>query len=107
MVELFDVGACVVLAPCPELVVWPAPLWLVEDGGCVWAEFVEGLVCAAPEEELEDGFDVDEDGVVDVESRSRCVADGLELDVLGEDCAKAEVAKATAAVVANNKRLFI
>jgi len=29
------------------------------------------------------------------------------LDVLGEDCANAEVAMATAAVVANNKRLFI
>jgi len=31
----------------------------------------------------------------------------LEVDVLGEDWAKAEVAIATAAVVANNKRLFI
>lgn len=69
LVELFDVGACLVLVPVPELDVWPAALWPVDDGGCVWAEFVEGLVCADPEEGLDDGVDVDEDGaVVDVES---------------------------------------
>nr|WP_306417034.1 hypothetical protein [Bradyrhizobium xenonodulans] len=65
LVELFEVGACVVLVP--ELDVWPAALWPVDDGVCVWAEFVEGLVCADPEEELDDGVDVDEDGGVDVD----------------------------------------
>jgi len=47
--------------PVPELVVWPAALWPVDDGDCVWAELVEGLVCADPE-------GVEEDGVVEVES---------------------------------------
>ena len=61
MVELFEVGACVVLVPVPELVVWPAALWPVDDGDCVWAELVEGLVRADPE-------GVEEDGVVEVES---------------------------------------
>ncbi|WP_311974129.1 hypothetical protein [Bradyrhizobium glycinis] len=96
--ELFAAGACVVLVPVPAL----------DDGAdWVWAEFVDGLVCADPEGELEDGIDVEDDGAVEVESCWRCVAEGLELDVLGEDCAKADVAIATAAVVAKNKRLFI
>jgi len=56
---------------------------------------------------LDDGVEVEDDGVVDVESCWRCVAGGLEFDVLGEDCANADVAMATAAVVAKNKRLFI
>ncbi|WP_349645136.1 hypothetical protein [Bradyrhizobium sp. Leo121] len=106
LVELLEVGACVVLA-VPELDGWPAAVCPVDDGDCVWAELVEGLVCADPEDEFDDGVEVEEDGVVDVESCWRCVADGLELDVLGEDCARAEVAIATAAVVAKSKRLFI
>ena len=45
----------------------PVALWPVEDGDCVCAE-LEGLaVCADPEDELE-RVDVEEDGVVDVES---------------------------------------
>jgi hypothetical protein len=40
-------------------------------------------------------------------SCSRCETGEFELDVLGLDCANAEVAIATAALVANNKRLFI
>lgn len=63
----FEVGACVVLVP--ELDVWPAALWPADDGGCVWADFVGGLVCADPEEELDDGVDVKEHGGgADVES---------------------------------------
>lgn len=65
---------------------------------------LEGAVCAEPDEF--EGVDVEEDGA-DVESFCCCVADGVELDVLGDDCANAEVARATAAVVAKNKRLFI
>ena len=63
------------------------------------------MVCADPDE-LDEGVDVAADGV-DVESCCRCVVDGFELDVVGGDCAKADVAIATAAVVAKNKRLFI
>jgi len=49
-----------------------------------------------------------EDGVVaEVESCGRCAVGEFELEVLGDDCANAEVAIATAAVVAKNKRLFI
>ncbi|WGD51577.1 hypothetical protein QA641_40140 [Bradyrhizobium sp. CB1650] len=69
LVELFDVGAYVVFVPVPELDVWPAALWPVEDGGCAWAKFVEGLVCADSEEALDDGVDVEGDGGgADVES---------------------------------------
>ena len=96
LVELFDAGAWVVLVPVPELDGWLAAFWPVADGDCVWAVLVEGVLCADPEEDGE---------VVDVDS-CRCVVDGLKL-VLGEDCAKAEVAMATTAVVAKNKRLFI
>lgn len=63
MVELFEAGACVVLVPLPELDDWPAAAWPVEDGDCVWAEFVEGLLCADPDEEL--GDVVEDDGDVD------------------------------------------
>ena len=64
-----------------------------------------GLVCAVEPDDCEDDED---DGVVaDVVFCCGCVADGLELEVLGEDCARAEVAIATAAVVAKTKRLFI
>ena len=98
LVELFEAGACVVLVPVPELDDWPAV-----DGCCVRAEFAEGLV--------PDGLDgvVDEDWgvvVVDVES-CRCAVGEFEFEVLGDDCANADVAIATAAVVARNKRLFI
>ena len=68
------------------------------------------MVCADPDE-LDEGAEVEADGVevdgVAVESCRCCGVDGFEPDVLGEDCAKAEVAIATAAVVAKNKRLFI
>ena len=56
---------------------------------------------------MEDGADVEDEGVVDVESCGRCVADGVELDAFGEDCANADVAIARAAEVARNRRLFI
>jgi len=66
-VELFEAGVCVVLVPLPELDDWPAAVWPVEDGDCVCAEFVEGLVCD-PEDAL-DGVDAEDDGgVVEVES---------------------------------------
>jgi hypothetical protein len=107
LVDVPDPGA-VVLVAVFGLDAWPVAVWPVEDGACVWAELVEGLVCADPEAELDDGADVEDDGVVvDVESCWRGVADGLELDELGEDCASADVAIATAAVVARNRRLFI
>ena len=53
-----------------------------------------------------DGVLADEGVAVEVEL---CcwVTDELEFEVLGEVCAKAEVAIATAAVVANIRRLFI
>ena len=79
---------------------------MVEEGCCVWAEFVEGLL-ACPDE-LDDGVVDEEDGVVvEVESCGRCAVGEFEFEVLGDDCANAEVAIATAAVVAKNKRLFI
>ena len=39
--------------------------------------------------------------------RGGCEAEGLDVAVVGADCANAEVAIATAALVTNNKRLFI
>ena len=61
MVELFEAGACVVLVPVPDG--WPAAVWPLDDGDCVWAEFVDGLAfCADPEDEL-DGVE-DEEGAV-------------------------------------------
>ena len=65
-VELFDEGACVVLVAVPELDDWPAALCPVGEGDCVWAELVEGLVCAVPDDAF-DGVDIEDDGV-DVES---------------------------------------
>ena len=60
---------------------------------------------------MDEGADVEADGVdvegVAVDSCRCCGVDEFEPDVLGEDCAKAEVAIATAAVVVKNKRLFI
>ena len=100
-----EVGASEALVPVLELEAGFAAFCPVEDGCCVWVEFVEGFV-ACPDE-LDDGVVDDDDGVVvDVES-CHCVVGGFELEVLGDDCAKAEVAIATAAVVAKNKRLFI
>ena len=72
-VELFEAGACVVLVPVPELDDWPAPVCPVEDGDCVWAEFVEGFVCADPDEVLLAGAEVEDDGSrtpADVASKS-------------------------------------
>ncbi|WP_349629731.1 hypothetical protein [Bradyrhizobium genosp. L] len=100
----------------PEFGDWPAALWLVDEGDCVWAELVdEGFeVCGDPVGAVLDDvglvveageFAVEGVGVV-VESCCRC-ADGALVEVLGEDWAKAEVAMATKAVVTNNKRLFI
>jgi len=67
---------------------------------------VEGLL-ACPDE-LDDGVvDVEDGVVVEVESCGRCAVGEFEFEVLGDDCANAEVAIATAAVVAQNKRLFI
>jgi len=70
----------------------------LDVGACVWAElFDDGVtVCA----ELRGG-------VVDVDSGCRCAAGGFELEVFGLDCANAEVAIATTALLTNNKRLFI
>jgi hypothetical protein len=69
----------------------------------------EGLVvCATPEDVVAEdvGVVLDEGAVVEVEFCCG-VADGLELELLGEDCAKAEVAIERAAVVVNSRRLFI
>ncbi|WP_342712797.1 hypothetical protein AAFG13_17610 [Bradyrhizobium sp. B124] len=49
----------------------------------------------------------EEDGVVEVEACGRCAVGEFELEVLGDDWANAEVAIATAAVVAKKKCLFI
>ena len=68
LVALFAAGACVVAVPVPELDDWPAAVCPVcEDW--VWAEFADEFVCAAPEDELDEGLDVEVDGdVVEVES---------------------------------------
>lgn len=83
LVELFEDGACAV--PVPELDGWPAAFCPVDGGDWVWAEFVEGvegLVCADPDDELDEGVDVEDGG--DEESCCRWVVVGLELDELGE-----------------------
>jgi hypothetical protein len=44
---------------------WPAAFCLVDGGDWVWAEFgegVEGAVCADPDDELDEGVDVEDDG---------------------------------------------
>jgi len=130
LVEPLPVGDCAWLVPeagglvlCDWVFVFDGRLvyaWFEGVAGwLVWAwrevgasvalvpvlEFVEGFVVCP--DELDDGVVDDDDGVVvDVES-CRCVVGGFELEVLGDDCAKADVAIATAAVVAKNKRLFI
>ncbi|MFC4839745.1 hypothetical protein ACFPFP_15010 [Bradyrhizobium sp. GCM10023182] len=78
--EFEDAGACEVLVLLPELGAWPAALWLGDEGGCVWAEFVdEGFeVCA----ELL-GAALDVDGLV-VEADGELVVEGVEVDV--ESC---------------------
>lgn len=63
MAELFEAGAWVALVPVPELDDWPAAVCPVDDGDCVWAEFVEGLACADPDDELFAGAEVEDDGV--------------------------------------------
>ncbi|WP_346657385.1 hypothetical protein [Bradyrhizobium monzae] len=59
MAEVFEAGAWLVLVPVPELDDWPPAVCPVDDGD--WAEFVEGLVCADPDE-LFAGADVEDDG---------------------------------------------
>jgi hypothetical protein len=89
-------GACEVVVA--EFDDGAGALCALEAGACVWAElFDEGFaVCA----ELRGA-------VVEVDSCCRCAAGGFELEVFGLDCANAEVANATAALLTNNKRLFI
>ncbi|WP_349630657.1 hypothetical protein [Bradyrhizobium sp. KB893862 SZCCT0404] len=79
--EFEDAGACEVLVLLPELGDWPVALWLVDEGGCVWAELVdEGFeVCA----ELL-GAVLDVDGLV-VEADGELVVEGC-LDVDVESC---------------------
>ena len=78
----------------------PAALWLFEDGA--WVSLVlcpDGLFALCDEDP--EGFEVE------FSSCRCCGVAGLEFDVVGADCANADVVIATAAPVANNKRLFI
>lgn len=78
----------------------------VEAGACAELD-EEAVVWADGPAVVEDWVELGDADGVGVTAEFCCVVVGAELDVLGADWAKADVAIATAAVVARNSCLFI